>query len=401
MRFCRFVDKRRFIWALLLLSTAKPALAQLDVRISPREIAHYEVGRINIGDRLGRPVKVRYLGVTRDDDQNDRSEEPRIDHPYNYLMLNQTEWTTPGYIEFMVNPLRVVTSYGSLRVVFETVGEQPPRRVSDVVSHVARGNVRPVIQSVVNAYSQQPVLTPGALVTIYSFRTLSLAPLTGQYDNLSRYPADLMQYSVRINGVAAPILSVAADRINVIAPYEIAASASAEVLLSVPRKQGQAIGDNISFPFVVPVRDTAPGIRTLHSGGSGLVDARQIVKGIWEWSQHGPENPVPRGAAMELFVTGAGLWASKLNGDVAYGDVRLPPPMSLTPPLAFTGQPVSVTIGGVSAEVLYVGATLLRPWGLLQVNVVVPGSIGSGPQQVVVRIGSNDNAAQRATIQIE
>jgi len=234
---------------------------------------------------------------------------------------------------------------------------------------------------------------------------LSRATLTGEYGRLARYPTDLMAYSVKINGIPAPLLSVASDSIQAIVPYEIAGSSSAEVVVSVPQNQrvGQGLpdppGSNVSAPFVVPVQETSPAIRTAFPTGSGLVDARQIVNQVW--SYHGPENPAPRGAAVELFVTGAGLWAAKLNGDIACGDPRPRPLTQPGYPLGFTGQPLSLTIGGAPAQILYAGATFLRPWGLLQVNAIIPDNIGSGPQPVVLKIGNNDNAAQRATIQIE
>jgi uncharacterized protein (TIGR03437 family) len=252
---------------------------------------------------------------------------------------------------------------------------------------------------VVNAFSAQPVISPGSLVTIYS-STLSRATLNGQYGVLSRYPTDLKQYAVKFNGVPAPILSISHDRIQAIVPYETA-SANAEVLVTAPRNATDGFAGNTSPPFLVPVQETTPAIRTIHPSGVGLVDARQIVTDEWKWSQHGPDNPVPRGGAIELFVTGAGLWATPLRGDIAYGDPRPRPPTSLNAPFDFTGQPLSVTIGGVPAKVLYAGATFLRPWALLQVNVVVPDEAPSGQQPVVLKIGNNDNAAQRATLLIQ
>lgn len=368
------------------------------IGIRPVEIMPFEEGRISVFDLNGKNVKVRFIGITLGIDPN---EEPRIDHPANFLMLNRTELTTPDAIDFMVNPLAMPVNTPGIKVVFETVDEQPPRRVSSAVGQLQRSNIpRPEVQSVVNSFSQQPVISPGSLITIYS-PYLSRATLTGQYGALSRYPTDLKQYNVRINGMAAPLLSVAADRIEAIAPYAIAGSKSAEVIVTGPRNRGDLSGGNISLPFTVPVLETTPGIRALSQTGTGQIDARQIVKGVWTWSYNGPENPAPRGAAIELFVTGGGLWGQPLNGDIAYGDPRPRPITVQSEPLGFTGQPISLTIGGVPAEILYAGATLLRPWGLLQINATVPNDAGSGPQPVVLKIGSNDNAAQRSIIHIE
>lgn len=381
---------------LLCLAGTLPALAQLEATAGIVEVRPFSVGRINVVDRSGKAVRVRYLGVLTVAEINNNT-EPRIDNPANYLMFNRTEITTPGVFEFMINPWREAGG-GSLRVVFETADEQPLRRVFGTVSYGSQITPDPVIKSVVNTFSQQQAISPGSLVTIYS-PYLSLATLTGECDLLSRLPTDMRQYAVRFNGIAAPLLEVTHDRIKAIVPYEIAGSTEAEVILWVPQNRPFVAGGHRSPAVMVPVQETAPAIRTIDHSGRGLVDARQIANEVW--SQHGPENPVPRGGAVELFVTGAGLWATQLRGDIAFGDARPQPINPFADFLAFTGQPLSVTIGGVPAKVLYAGATFLRPWALLQVNVVVPDGAPSGQQPVILKIGNNDNAAQRATLLIQ
>jgi uncharacterized protein (TIGR03437 family) len=64
--------------------------------------------------------------------------------------------------------------------------------------------------------------------------------------------------------------------------------------------------------------------------------------------------------------------------------------------------PVSVTIGGQPASVLYAGAMggTFSSWSILQVNVTVPSGAPSGSQQLVLTIGANDNSTQNVTIAI-
>lgn len=64
-------------------------------------------------------------------------------------------------------------------------------------------------------------------------------------------------------------------------------------------------------------------------------------------------------------------------------------------------QPVSLTIGGKPATLLYVGASPYQVWSLLQVNAIVPTDTDSGQQPVVLTIGQNDNSQQRVTIAIK
>lgn len=65
----------------------------------------------------------------------------------------------------------------------------------------------------------------------------------------------------------------------------------------------------------------------------------------------------------------------------------------------FTTQPVSVTIGGQTAQLLYAGTQGVQAtWSVLQVNTIVPDGVGSGPQRVVLKIGANDNSQQNVTV---
>jgi len=63
--------------------------------------------------------------------------------------------------------------------------------------------------------------------------------------------------------------------------------------------------------------------------------------------------------------------------------------------------PVSVTIGGQPANLRFVGAALDQVFGMLEVDVDVPAGIEPGAQPIVLKIGDNDNAAQRATVWVK
>ena len=61
----------------------------------------------------------------------------------------------------------------------------------------------PSISAVVHGASQQPILSPGELITIYT-TNLNIAPISAQ----SVYPTTLSNTTVTINGVPAPLLYV-------------------------------------------------------------------------------------------------------------------------------------------------------------------------------------------------
>ena len=63
--------------------------------------------------------------------------------------------------------------------------------------------------------------------------------------------------------------------------------------------------------------------------------------------------------------------------------------------------PVTVTIGGQTAQLVYSGSAPFQVYGILQVNAIVSEGLISGPQPVVLKVGDRDNAAQQVTVAVE
>jgi uncharacterized protein (TIGR03437 family) len=61
--------------------------------------------------------------------------------------------------------------------------------------------------------------------------------------------------------------------------------------------------------------------------------------------------------------------------------------------------PVSVTIGGIAADVLYAGAAPTFVAGVMQMNVRVPAGLASGPQPVQLTVG-NASSQQLITVAV-
>jgi uncharacterized protein (TIGR03437 family) len=55
--------------------------------------------------------------------------------------------------------------------------------------------------------------------------------------------------------------------------------------------------------------------------------------------------------------------------------------------------PVSVSIGGINADVLYAGAAPGKVAGLIQINVRIPDSVPSGPIPISMTVGTRTSAA--------
>ena len=173
-------------------------------------------------------------------------------------------------------------------------------------------------------------------------------------------------------------------------PYGLAGQKTAQVIVT--RVAGSI--SQSSAAFTVPITDTSPAIFTATQNGRGQGTFLQYP----DSSYNSPDNPAPPGSVVTLFATGAGVW----NPSVPDGAISLAPLNVLPPRLPwFSAQPVSLTIGGQSARIIYAGGVLYQVWGLLQINAVVPDGVGSGPQPVVLSIGQNNNSEQKVTIAIK
>ena len=75
------------------------------------------------------------------------------------------------------------------------------------------------------------------------------------------------------------------------------------------------------------------------------------------------------------------------------------PALPLPKPVA---TPITVTIGGQPATpITYAGEAPTLVCGVIQIDATVPTNIGSGPQTIVVTIGSNTNAQQNVTVAVQ
>jgi uncharacterized protein (TIGR03437 family) len=100
---------------------------------------------------------------------------------------------------------------------------------------------------------------------------------------------------------------------------------------------------------------------------------------------------VKAGAAVTVYFTGAGEISPQLKTGFA--------PTSLGAASAYTSlQPVQVTVGGVPAFVQSYNLAV-NEFGTMQVTFLVPASLASGPQSVVVTAGTTASKAAKITVQ--
>lgn len=215
---------------------------------------------------------------------------------------------------------------------------------------------------VVNAASMRGgPLSPGGLFTVFA-PGLAAEAVTAPY---APWPASLAGLSVEINGLPAPIYYAGPGQINAQAPYELAPGDATLVV----RSNGAS-----SAPVPVSVQAAAPGIFTIGAGRA----AAQNQGGALNTAA----NPAAPGDAVTIYFTGQGLCDYPLLSGAA------------TPYeyLVNTFLPVTATIGGQPADVMFAGLTP-RSVGLAQANLLVP-QLAPGDYDVVLTInGVQSNAA--------
>jgi uncharacterized protein (TIGR03437 family) len=153
---------------------------------------------------------------------------------------------------------------------------------------------------------------------------------------------------VLINGVAATMLAADSTRLLIRVPPQIAGQSSARI----------QVFNNTALIGEIPaaIVDAAPALFP------SIYNADATINSV--------TNPAPRGSIIVVFATGEGV----------------------------TGAQISLSIGGITAELLYAGPVIGYP-GLLQVNARVPaGYVAAGPMDVVLTSGSVSSAAIQAIV---
>jgi uncharacterized protein (TIGR03437 family) len=167
-------------------------------------------------------------------------------------------------------------------------------------------------------------------------------------------PISLAGVSATVNGVAAPLYYVSPVQVNVQIPYETGAGTAVLAI----NNNGQVA------TFAFPVAVTAPGLYpSAISNTTGLLAPSANA-----------------GQVLLLYMTGEG----DVTPTLATG--ATPPPSTNTATYPQPRLPVSVTVGGVPATLLFQAI----PYGLAgatQIDLVVPTGVATGPQQVVVTVG--------------
>lgn len=219
----------------------------------------------------------------------------------------------------------------------------------------------------------------GCWISIYGtgFATAARA-LAGTDLVNNTIPTTLGGVGAQINGKAAFIQYVSPTQVNVLAPAD---SSAGTVSVTVTNSSGTSNAATVTMATVLP------GLSTL----SNYVRAVRYPDGVIV-NGTGAEEPG--------YTTSAAIGP----GDILalYGTGFGPTSANLADGLVFTGaysttNPVTVTIGGTTAEVLWAG--LVGP-GLYQLNVRVPATLADGDHPVLATIAGVSSQTSGANVKV-
>jgi len=218
--------------------------------------------------------------------------------------------------------------------------------------------------SVVNAASMLPgPVAPGEMVSIFGVGIGPVTPASGALDESGLLSTELADTKVLFNGTPAPLFYTQDSQVNAQAPYEIAGAPTADVEVFF---QGESRGK-----ATVVVAASAPGIFTLSAGAGRAVALNQ------DGSLNSPIKPARQASIVTLYATGDGLTQpASTAGKPA------------TAPFPVPVLPVTLTVGGYPAQILFAGEAPGYA-GLLQVNARLPGGfVPAGNVPVVLSVGA-------------
>jgi len=254
----------------------------------------------------------------------------------------QIQVTSPN----AASPVQMIT----VRFTIQTAGEDPPA--------VAAGGVLSDA-----SYALKTPVAPGAFVAIFGSNfTDSTSPLIAA---TLPFPNQLGGTSVTIGGEPVPLYAVTAGQIDAILPFDLPVNTSLPIVVT--------RNNAVSAPQPVSMVSSEPGIFTQSQNGLG-VGSIEIFRpdGSYE-GVAGNGNSATAGDVIVIYCTGL--------GDVSPRAVAgFPAPSS---PLAQTIDPVTMSIGGVNAPVVFAGPSPGYV-GLYQVNATVPSGITPNQQAPLV-----------------
>ena len=276
------------------------------------------------------------------------------DSPLQLTSLNDGSWAATWTPEFpaaqavvtatAVDPGGKLTGTAQVTVGFQQFA-QPP--------FVGPGGV-------VNAasYASQAPLAPGTLISVFGSKLAQNEAAT-----TLPLPMDLGGSSLVIAGLEAPLLYSSGGQVNAMIPYGVQVNARQQMVI--------ARGSSLSVAQGLTIAAASPGVFSTDGSGKGQGNI-YVAQPDSTQTLADAGHPATAGDNIVIYCTGLGEVTPSLTAGA-------PAPVDH---LTSTVNPVTVTIGGVAAQVQFAG---LAPGfaGLYQVNAMVPNGVTPGPAVVL------------------
>lgn len=217
------------------------------------------------------------------------------------------------------------------------------------------------------------VVAPGEIITIFGS---GLGPATAAgavLDAQGRIATSLAGVTLTFDGISAPLLYVQANQINAIVPFEISGKQH-----TVAQLKYNGTTSNAARLWVA---DSSPGIFMM--GGLG----NQVAAFNQDGTLNSPTNPAEKGSIVSMWATGLGL----LNQPYADGQIVTESGVTLM-------NPPPIDVDGHFAEIKYLGQAPDLVAGAIQINLVVPTDLISGPHPIFI---NGNNVDPYATLSIK
>ena len=242
---------------------------------------------------------------------------------------------------------------------------------SIAITQSAATAARPVIQSVVDAWTYSAGLAPGEWVTISGTGLSGGSARVWNLGGTQLLPSILGGVSVTFNGTPAALFYVSATQINALAPAGIVPG-PVQIIV-----QANGVSSN---PFTMTAAAIQPAVYALPNSNASTFFVTAALAGTGTLiGNSAVDSRVLRAAqpgdTLDLYMIGLGATAdvSQFVTDRVFGGAF---PVNAT---------VTATIGGKNAPVAFAGLT--SP-GLYLVRITVPADLAPGPQPIQVSAGT-------------
>jgi uncharacterized protein (TIGR03437 family) len=271
------------------------------------------------------------------------------------------------------------TAAAQATVTVKAVAANAVMGMLELAGSVAASTATPIVGlgGIVNAASYASTIAPGALISIYGSNfggATNMAPAVP-------WPTLLGNTQVLLGGRPIPLYFTSSGQIDAVVPYDIAPNSAQQLIVQ--------NGTAASQPETVMVSAAQPGVFAQNSSGTGPGSILgQKPGGIPALNT--AANPASAGDALLIFCTGLGTVSPSVPAGAA----------ASTSALSYIDNPVTVTVGGKDAQVLFAG--LAPGWvALYQVNVLVPAGVTAGPSVPLVVTAAGAATSTPVTVAIQ